>query len=281
MIPKVIHYVWVGPAKKPSSVEKCINSWKKNCPDYQIIEWNEKSFESIKNRYLEEAYAAGKYAFVSDVLRLHALLSGGIYCDTDLEITKNLDVFLENSFFMSFEFNPAIRTQIKVPSTALIGSEANSAVIKDLLEEYKTLRFKKEDGSYDLTPNVMRFQRYFQKNYKYAYARSKIDEKLQLAPGIVIFPFYFFSRPIIGHKNYAIHHFDGSWLPPISKKIILGLHSEVFSFLNIKIIGYRKNKTCESLSEFPPPSELQGRVLCRLPWVRNSVILLCKDHSFK
>lgn len=104
MIPKVIHYVWVGPTKKSSQAKRCIESWKKFCPDYKIIEWNEKALQSIKNQYLEEAYEAGKWAFVSDVLRLYALLSGGIYIDTDVELTGNLDGFLNHSFFMCFEY---------------------------------------------------------------------------------------------------------------------------------------------------------------------------------
>lgn len=88
MIPKTIHYVWVGPNEKTSEVKNCIASWRKSCPDYKIVEWNDEVLSSINNRYLHEAYKAGKWAFVSDVLRLYALLSGGIYCDTDVEIKK-------------------------------------------------------------------------------------------------------------------------------------------------------------------------------------------------
>ena len=274
MIPKVLHYVWVGSVVKPRQVEQCIASWRQNCPDYKIVEWNDKTLSSIDNQYLQEAYKAGKWAFVSDVLRLYALSSGGIYCDTDIEITRNLDEFLENSFFMSFEFNPSIRSQVNVPSTALIGAAPDSEIIKGMLREYENIRFRKEDGSYDLTTNVVRFNNFFQKHFGQYLNGLDINCPKIIGPGMVIYPYYYFCFPKEGFTNYAIHHFDGSWLPPISKKVILELNSDVFSFLNVKIIGFRKNKTFTPDMDWPP--KIAEKIILKFPWFRKSLIVICK-----
>ena len=85
MIPKIIHYVWVGSAPKSDLILKCIESWKKYCPDYKIREWNNDDVSRIDNAYVKEAFNCKKWAFVSDYLRLYALKTqGGFYFDSDL-----------------------------------------------------------------------------------------------------------------------------------------------------------------------------------------------------
>ena len=105
MIPKTIHYVWFGRNPKPDLAVKCINSWKKYCPDYEIIEWNEDNFNLDEAPlYVRQAYEAKKWAFVSDYVRLWAMTEfGGIYMDTDVEVLKPLDRFLQNEAFSGFE----------------------------------------------------------------------------------------------------------------------------------------------------------------------------------
>ena len=104
MIPKKIHYFWFGGNEKPKSVVKCIDSWKKYCPDYEINEWNETNFDVHCMPFVEQAYEAKKYAFVSDVARLIVVYEqGGIYMDTDVEVLKPLDDLLDNYAYMSFE----------------------------------------------------------------------------------------------------------------------------------------------------------------------------------
>ena len=101
-IPKIIHYCWFGKGPKPELVLKCIASWEKYLPDYEIKEWNENNFDINSNIYCKEAYERKKYAFVSDYVRLYAVYNeGGIYFDTDLEVIKNMDVFLNNKAFTS------------------------------------------------------------------------------------------------------------------------------------------------------------------------------------
>lgn len=104
MIPKIIHYIWLGSAKKPELLQKCMQSWQKNCPDYQIMEWNSENTKDIDNIYFREALTSEKWAFASDYLRLYVLERyGGIYVDTDTEITNNLDPFLKHDFFTGYE----------------------------------------------------------------------------------------------------------------------------------------------------------------------------------
>ncbi len=99
MIPKKIHYVWIGDKQKPKFVLDCINTWKEFLSDYEIIEWNNESIKKISNNYMSEAILNKKWAFASDYIRLYALYNeGGIYLDTDVEITRSLDQFLSLNF---------------------------------------------------------------------------------------------------------------------------------------------------------------------------------------
>ena len=103
-IPKVIHYCWFGGGQMPAIHQKYIRSWKKYCPDYEIVRWDESNFDIHENCYAEEAYQCGKWAFVSDYARLKIIYDhGGIYLDTDVELLKPLDPLLEYEGFMGFQ----------------------------------------------------------------------------------------------------------------------------------------------------------------------------------
>ena len=96
MIPKIIHYVWVGGKPLTPLAEKCIASWKKYCPDYEIKRWDEKTFDVNQNKYCKQAYECKKWAFASDFVRLYVLYNeGGIYLDSDIEVLKNFDDLLK------------------------------------------------------------------------------------------------------------------------------------------------------------------------------------------
>lgn len=105
MIPKIIHYCWFGNAAKNDKINFCMDTWRRVLPEYKIKEWSEKDLHYLEgNKYIEQAYALKKYAFVSDVFRLFALYKdGGIYLDTDVEVRKTLNSFLENNFFIGSE----------------------------------------------------------------------------------------------------------------------------------------------------------------------------------
>lgn len=134
MIPKVIHYCWFGHGEKPELARKCIASWKKFCPDYEIIEWNEGNFDVKQNGYTQMCYEEKKYAFLSDYVRLLVVAEyGGIYFDTDVELLKSLDQLLDHEAFFGFE------TPEYVASGLGFGSIAHGTVIEAMLAEYEQL----------------------------------------------------------------------------------------------------------------------------------------------
>lgn len=134
MIPKKIHYCWFGRSSKPKLAEKCISSWQKFCPDYEIIEWNEDNFDVNLNGYTRMCYEQKKYAFLSDYVRLVVVAEhGGVYFDTDVEVIKPIDALLENDAFYCFE------TPEFVASGLGFGSVAHGESILAMLTEYDFL----------------------------------------------------------------------------------------------------------------------------------------------
>ena len=102
MIPKKIHYCWFGKKELPAKAVRCINSWKKYCPDYEIIEWNEDTYDVYQNPYTAYAYDNKKFAFLSDYARLQIVLKeGGLYFDVDVEIVRPLDELLDHKTFLA------------------------------------------------------------------------------------------------------------------------------------------------------------------------------------
>lgn len=143
MIPKKIHYCWFGRGEKPKLAQKCIASWKKYCPDYEIIEWNENNFDVNMNGYTKWCYENKKYAFLSDYVRLLAVYkNGGLYFDTDVELIRNTDFLLNDQAFFGFETDG---TEVSNPKNADInsglayGSVASGLALKRMLDEYEPL----------------------------------------------------------------------------------------------------------------------------------------------
>lgn len=205
-IPKIIHYCWFGKNPLSEMAVKCIESWKKYCPDYEIIEWNENNFDIEMNDYVKEAYQNKKWAFVSDVARLYALVNhGGIYMDTDVEVIKPIDDLLKYEAVSGFE----TETQI---TTGLMGCVKGHRMFVEFLDDYKDCHFIKPDGSLDMSTNVIRITNTCR---KYG---LKENNSLQTINGFTLFP-----RDYLCPKNhrtnelnltkntYTIHHFDGSW----------------------------------------------------------------------
>lgn len=144
MIPKTIHYCWFGRGKKPELAERCIASWKKYCPDYEIIEWNEDNFDLGCNDYTRYCYENQKWAFLSDFVRLVVVAKyGGIYFDTDVELLKSPNDLLQYEAFYGFENSSNVNTGLG------FGAEANHPTILSMKARYEELE-PKADGSYPM-----------------------------------------------------------------------------------------------------------------------------------
>ncbi len=229
MIPKIIHYCWFGRGQKPELAVKCIESWKKFLPDYLIKEWNEDNFNLDISPYVREAYDNKKYAFVSDVARLYALYTeGGIYMDTDVEVLKPLDCFLNHHAFSGFENNHCV-------PTGIMASEKNGVWAKENLEYYNNRHFVKSGGVWDTTTNVTIITNYMLK--------KGLDpvNKYQDFPGLItMYPSDYFCPKDHGtgkihltENTYTIHHYSGSWKPWYAK-----LELKVCNFWGIRYRDY-------------------------------------------
>jgi len=209
MIPKIIHYCWFGGARFSDNEERCITSWRNNCPDYQIVRWDETNFNIEENAYVKQAYLNKKWAFVSDYVRLKVLYDyGGVYMDTDVEVIKTYDSLLEHKLFCCFEDDNNV-------SIGTVGAEKGNGFVRELLDSYKNRTFIKSNKEMDMTTNLKIVTEKLVKDYDLL-----LDGNLQrLNDGIVIYPKdYFIAKNYktgeynITENTYAIHHYNGSWL---------------------------------------------------------------------
>lgn len=206
-IPKILHYCWFGGNPKPPLAEKCIRSWKKYCPDYEIREWNEGNFDvSAAPKYVQQAYEARRWAFVTDYVRLKALTEmGGIYMDTDVEVVKPLDEFLKHRAFAGFE-------RVDRVQTGLLACEAGFPLFLDFLAHYDTASFLKEDGSVDITTNVEVLTNLCMQRGLVCNDRLQTVDGLTLYPREVFCPVDFDTEKLKRtRKTVTIHWFAGSW----------------------------------------------------------------------
>lgn len=215
MIPKIIHYCWFGRGKMPQLADICINSWKKHLPEYELKLWNEDSFDINSNQFVREAYNEKKYAFITDYVRLYALMNyGGIYMDTDVEVLKSLNKFLIHDAFTGFEDDTNI-------PTGIMASKKNSKWIRQLLSYYDNRSFLKDNGQQELITNTriitdMSKDWGFEANNSYQILMDEVH----------IYPKDFFcpksqktGKIYLTENSACIHHFSGSWMPANKKAL--------------------------------------------------------------
>lgn len=214
MIPKTIHYCWFGGRPKPPIVQRCIDSWLRVMPDYTIQEWNETNFHVNNpqaNQYVRDAYQSRKYAFVTDYARFWIMFHcGGIYMDSDVEVYKPFDCFLQHSAFTGHETD-------RILITAVMGMEAGHDYAKMMMDYYETAQF---DPNH-MIPNTriitdMTWPLIVSKNKG---IRGVMQGMRQLENGMVIYPVETFCsfdhknlKPIPTPNSYACHLFAGTWL---------------------------------------------------------------------
>ena len=210
MIPKIIHYCWFGGSELPAKAKKCIASWKKYCPDYEIIEWNEENFDVNMNAYTKMCYEQEKYAFLTDYIRLVVVEEqGGIYFDTDVEILRSFDDLLDCKAFFGFEDENYINTGVG------FGSEPKNIVIRQMLKEYTMLL----DGMHGtIGCPILNTQALDKLGLKRNGKKQNISEA-------IIYPRDYFNpyddaTGIVNktENTYSIHWFAKSWL---DKKMVL------------------------------------------------------------
>lgn len=230
MIPKKIHYVWVGDREKPAPVLECIATWKKHLPEYEFIEWGNEQHEQIKNRYSEEAYTNKKWAFVSDYIRVYALYhTGGIYLDTDVKVNKTFNEFLSHQFFSSHEYYYG---KISPITTAVMGAAPQHEIMKDMLDKYSVDLFEKPQGL-NLQTNTSRFTKYFEQKYKISEPYSQ-NNTIKLNETSVIYPAHYFCKPQEGLINYSSHEFNASWQENYQRRI-------KYKLGKLSLVRFKKN----------------------------------------
>lgn len=210
MIPKKIHYFWVGGKPMPEKSKACVESWKKFCPDYEIMEWNESNYDFSACTYMAQAYEAGLWGFVPDYARLDIIYRiGGIYLDTDVELLQSLDKLLNCKAFMGFENRASVAPGLG------FGAEPGNEILKQMRDRYHSFSFYNENGTPNIVPSPF---------YATEFLRSyglRLNGKRQTVQGMDIFPAEYFAplcyadnRLKITGNTYSIHWYHASWHTP-------------------------------------------------------------------
>lgn len=214
-IPKIIHYCWFGGNPLPKPAIKCINSWKRFFPDYEIKEWNESNFDVNLMPFTSEAYAQKKYAFVSDVARFWILLhEGGLYFDTDVEVIKSFDDILERGAFLGIETPMGGREPWPWVNPGLgLGCEPGNNVIERILEYYQHLHYCNDAGERNPGTVVTHTTMVLRE------LGMIPDNGIQEVYGITIYPLDYFNpwndiygRLTLTENTRSIHWYAKSWL---------------------------------------------------------------------
>lgn len=239
MIPKKIHYCWLSGEPYPDKIHKCIDSWQKIMPDYEIKLWDCNTFDiASAPAYAQEAFKKRKWAFAADYIRMYALYNeGGIYLDSDVMVLKPFDDFLYHTFFSSLEYHPTqierygaiqaiddngVRIKDEYISgiqiqAAVMGAEKGSAFIKDVLDWYSHHNFIKPDGT--IATDILSPQIYAREAEKYGFIYKDIDQ--ELSDGMKIYRSEIFAgnKYEVTPASYAIHYCAHSWHPSVKEKI--------------------------------------------------------------
>ncbi|MBR4625240.1 MAG: glycosyl transferase [Alphaproteobacteria bacterium] len=223
MIPKIIHYTWFSGDEYPKTIKKCIDSWHKLLPDYELRLWDMESIKNIDSVYLKEAIQMKKWAFASDMVRLYAIYhNGGIYLDTDVEVLQSFDKFLNNKAFFGKEHaihRPIVRDRIysNCLTAHCFGAEKEHVFIKDCLDYYSDRHFIITNNTH--LPEYLRLNMvlapYIQYEIAltYGYDPHPFHQTIQqLENGLVIYPTEYFDPGRVTKQSACIHYAAGTWM---------------------------------------------------------------------
>jgi len=259
MIPKIIHYCWFGKGLMPASQKACIESWKKMMPDYEIKRWDESNFDVNMCQFTKEAYEMKMFSPVSDVARLHALYTeGGIYMDTDVEVFKRFDEYLNYDFFSAVEVFPDFEKYLNlldeyrrpkdlkqyIPECGILVSVLASIkfnmLIKDTFDYFLRQPFILVDGSVNMV--IIHDAVMANQALKYGFV---YDDKKQLLDGnMLILPSDIFCcmEHTFTHKSVLIHHNAQSWIPKTKRDLFMLKLDKLHLLLFYKKCGKAKRK---------------------------------------
>lgn len=235
MIPKIIHLCWLSGDPYPPKIAKCLKTWDKYLSDYEVVLWDTKRFDLNSSVWVKQAFENKKYAFAADYIRFYALYHmGGIYLDSDVEVLKNFDEFLDLPYFVGAE-------KAQTPEAAVIGAERGCDWIKQCLDYYQDRSFVKEDGSLDIRklPEIMVEQISKLKPIRVLSLEDSLHvRKHDLQKEVLVLNDAFFSPKVFDSREveitpytFAIHHYQNSWFSPKAK-----IYYRTRSFL-VKLFG--------------------------------------------
>lgn len=239
MIPKKIHYIWLSDEPLPSLPRMCIDSWKRHCPDYEIVHWDMKKCQKVIDEvpFVQEAVKLSKWAFASDYIRLYAVYSeGGVYLDSDVYLYQSFDPFLDNEYFTNIEFTTHFKknkswnmlnddgtkkdpNQIVIPGLALqaaiFGGVAGHPFLKKCMEYYEGQKFVLPDGSLNIQNISPCVYAHLAQEYGFIYKdkMQELSHSIKIYPGDIFLPSCNPSKT----KPFAIHVTNGSWRPFMQK----------------------------------------------------------------
>ena len=232
MIPKRIHYCWFGGHPLRKLEEMCLESWKRNCPDYELVLWNEGNAPIKDNVYVRQAFQMKKWAFVSDYVRLKVLSEyGGIYLDTDVELLKPLNDFMNQRGFLGLESRENI-------ASCVIGCVPHHPFFSWAAGAYDERAFCTADGTCDETTNTTWLTGILLRMGLQQTGLQQVVADVEIYPPDIFCPFNLETGKLrLTDRSVAIHHFAGSWMTPRQK-----FHTRV-----AQILGVEKTKKLRKL----------------------------------
>ena len=239
MIPKIIHLCWLSGDPYPAKIVRCLDTWKKYLPDYEVMLWDTNRFDLNSSIWVKQAFEKKKYAFAADYIRFYALYHyGGIYLDSDVEVLKSFDDLLDLPYFMGAE-------KAQTPEAAIIGAEKGCDWIKACLDYYQDRPFINEDGSLNIqtVPDIMISQIEQIKPIRVLSLEESLNiRRLDMQKEVLEFNDAFFSPKVFDSREvevtpytYAIHHYQNSWFSP-KAKVYYRTRAYLIKFLGQKFV---------------------------------------------